>query len=485
MNTGLHPALGLAAGLLCVAGQAEAKVKQKYNVIYILADDLGYGDLGCTGQARFATPNIDSLRAGGMLFTQHYSGCAVSAPSRSALLTGQHTGHTYIRGNREMKEGEGQLPLPDHTYTMAEMFRSAGYATACTGKWGLGYPGSEGDPLNQGFDDFYGYNCQLLAHRYYPDHLWHNRDRITLTGNAGYRRGDYAPDMIHEHTLSWLDSRGDDPFFLYYAIVQPHAELIVPEDSIIAAYRGRFEERPYKGGAKGDYGQQMSKGGYCSQPETRATFAAMVARIDKYVGDIMALLREKGLDKNTIVMFTSDNGPHREGGADPDFFNSYGPYRGVKRDLYEGGIRLPLIAWAPGMIEGGSQNDHVCAMWDMLPTFAQIAGAKVPSGAAVDGISILPALTGRGRQRCHDYLYWEFHEMGGRQAVRMGRWKGVATNVMNPAKTRLELFDLETDPGERHDVAADNPDICSRLRGIMRSARTESPQFPFKAIDME
>ncbi|MDR0510106.1 MAG: arylsulfatase [Rikenellaceae bacterium] len=458
---------------------AEVSDDQRLNVVYILADDLGYGDLGATGQRKFTTENIDRLRAEGMFFRQHYSGSTVSAPSRSALMTGQHTGHTPIRGNRELPDGaEGQSPLPAGTYTIARMFHEAGYATGCFGKWGLGWPGSEGDPVNQGFDEFYGYNCQRWAHRYYPDHLWHNLERVELPSNVGGRRGTYAPDLIQQQALQFIAKNGNRPFFLFMPITLPHAELLAPDDSLLWRYRGLFPEVPFRGG---DYAPDMNIASYCSQREPYATFAAMVSRIDRYVGEVMAALKAAGIDGRTVVMFSSDNGPHREGGANPDFFDSYGPFRGVKRDLYEGGVHLPLFVRAPQMVRAGSTSDHICAFWDMLPTMADLAGVELPATVRTDGISIVPTLTGRGRQRQHDYLYWEFHEQGGKLAIRMGRWKGVMLNVSKPDKAVFQLFDLSTDIHEDHDVAAQHPDVVARIRDIFRTAHTESETFRFNS----
>ncbi len=473
----------LGGGVLAAAltGAAQLQAAPKMNVIYILADDLGYGDLGCTGQKKFTTPNIDRLAAQGMLFTQHYSGSTVSAPSRSALMTGQHTGHTWIRGNREMPGQEGQLPLPAGTYTIPAMFKKAGYVTGAFGKWGLGFPGSEGDPVNQGFDEFYGYNCQREAHRYYPQHLWHNTEKVILEGNKDYRRGEYSQDLIHAQCMAFVEANRSKPFFLFMPYVLPHAELIVPEDELIGRYRGVFKEVPYEGIKGSAYGPDMSVTAYCPQPEPYATFAAMIARLDQYVGDLMDKLTELGLDKNTIVMFSSDNGPHREGGANPDFFDSYGPFRGVKRDLYEGGIRLPLIAWAPGKIQAGVKNDHICASWDMLPTFAAIAGAKIPASVRTDGLSILPTLTGKGKQKQHEYLYWEFHEQGGKLAVRMGDWKGIMLNATKDKNPSIALYDLSKDIHEDNDVAARHPEVVAKIREIFKAAHTDSKIFQFNS----
>lgn len=443
------------------------------NIIYILADDLGYGDLSCYGQEKFSTPNIDRLAAEGMLFTQHYSGATVCAPSRSALLTGQHTGHTFIRGNYEIKP-EGQYPLPDETKTMAESLKDAGYVTGAFGKWGLGFPGSEGDPNKQGFDTFYGFNCQRLGHHYYPYHLWSNQDSIVLEGNAGRNQNSYAPDLIHEQTMAFLEKNKDTSFFLYVPSIIPHAELVAP-DSILAEYQGNYPpEKPYEGN---DDGPGYRHGGYGSQPTPHAAFVAMIKILDRQVGEIVKRVEELGLTDNTLIIFTSDNGPHREGGADPDYFDSNGPYRGTKRDLYEGGIHVPMIASWPGKIMAGSQSDHISAFWDIFPTFASLAGAQPP--AQTDGISMVPTLLGQGEQPRHEYLYWEFHEKGGRQAVRRGEWKAVRYNVKKNPDSIVQLYNLTNDPGEEQDVAAEHPEIEQELRRIMEEARTPSEIFSF------
>ncbi|WP_020567915.1 arylsulfatase [Neolewinella persica] len=456
-----------------VADDAGAAPLPGPNIIYILADDLGYGDLSCYGQQKFDTPNIDRLAAEGMLFTQHYSGATVCAPSRSALMTGQHTGHTFIRGNYEIRP-EGQYPLPDETITLAETLKSAGYVTGAFGKWGLGFPGSEGDPTKQGFDTFFGYNCQRLGHHYYPYHLWSNQDSIALEENAGQLKGTYAPDLIHERTMAFLEEHKDTSFFLYVPSIIPHAELVAP-DSILANYRGNFPpEKPHEGL---DGGPGYRDGRYGSQATPHAAFVAMIQILDRQVGEIVRRVEELGIADNTLIIFTSDNGPHQEGGADPDYFDSNGPYRGTKRDLYEGGIHVPMIVSWPGKIKAGTRSEHVSAFWDIFPTFASLAGAEVP--AQTDGISMVPTLLGQGEQPEHEYLYWEFHERGGRQAVRQGNWKAVRYNVNKDPKSIVQLFNLTEDPGEEHDVAADHPDKEQELRLIMDGARTPSEVFSF------
>lgn len=476
--------LGILLGILLFSACNNAKkekteVPTQPNIIYILADDLGYGDLGCYGQTKFETPNLDRMAAEGMLFTQHYAGSTVCAPSRSVLLTGQHTGHTPIRGNKEYNP-EGQHPMSHTAYTLAEMLKEAGYATGAFGKWGLGFVGTEGDPNNQGFDEFYGYNCQRQAHRYYPMHLWHNSQKISLEGNDFKNTEVYAGDLIHEQALKFIDDNKDQPFFMYYPNVIPHAELIMPEGEMMNKYRGKFEEQPHVDNRPGaNYGDEpFEVKYYCSQPEPRTTFAAMVSLLDKQVGEVFGKLKELGIDDNTIVMFSSDNGPHKEGGADPDFFNSNGGLRGYKRDLYEGGVRAPMIVRWPSKIKGRSKSSHVSAFWDVMPTLADAAGVPVPKN--IDGISFMPELVGE-QQEQHDYLYWEFHEQGGKQAVRKGKWKAVRLNCFDEAKTTVELYDLSADKGEENNVAAEYPQIVEEMLVIMQKEHMNQPDFPFEA----
>lgn len=447
---------------------------QKPNIIYILADDLGYGDVGCYGQKIIKTPNIDKLASEGMLFTQHYAGCTVSAPSRSSLITGLHTGHTFIRGNKEV-EPEGQYPLPANTFTLAEMFKQSGYVTGAFGKWGLGFPKSTGDPNNLGFDEFYGYNCQKLAHNYYPYYLWHNQTKVILDGNAGEKKEQYAPDIIHQQALTFLRNNKSNKLFMYLAYTFPHAELTSPEDSIYNMYINKIKEKnPYEGV---DSGKGYKDGAYGTSLTPHSDFAAMVTRLDAYVGDIMAELKRLGIDKNTLVIFTSDNGPHREGGADPDFFDSYGPLRGVKRDVFEGGIRVPMIAAWPGTIKSGAKTDLISAFWDMMPTFKELVGNK--SINTTDGISIVPTLLSQNKQNTHKYMYWEFHEQGGKIAVRMGKWKGIKLDYQSNPNGKMLLFDLSTDIHEDNDLAANYPKIVAKIEKIMKKARTESSIFNF------
>lgn len=466
----------LLAGLISSAFSANLLAKDtKPNVVFIIADDLGYGDLSSYGQKKFSTPHIDEVASHGMRFTQAYSGTTVSAPSRSSLITGLHSGHTSIRGNREI-DPEGQFPIPANTNTIFKMFKDAGYNTGAFGKWGLGFPGSEGDPNHQYIDEFYGYNCQMLAHNYYPTHLWHNDKKIELPENSEGGLVSYSQDLIQEETLKFIENQNSSkPFFLFVPNVLPHAELLVPEDSIIQKFRGKFPETPYKGV---DYGHpSFRKGSYCSQEHPRATFAAMVTRFDMYVGQIVQKLKDEGLYDNTLIIITSDNGPHREGGADPDFFNSNSIYRGYKRDLYEGGIRIPFIASWKGKITPGTSSDFMFAFWDLMPTFAEVAKSKDKNYFCGDGISVLPTLTNKGKQKTHNYLYFEFQELGGRQAVRKGNWKLIRQNIRNSGGY-YELYNIASDPSEKWNRIEQEPAIFNDLKSIMEQARIDDPNWP-------
>jgi len=439
------------------------------NIIFILADDLGYGDLGCYGQKLIQTPNLDAMAKQGIRFTQFYAGTAVCAPSRSSLLTGQHTGHTPIRGNKGV-EPEGQWPIPDSALTIAEVLKKAGYATGDFGKWGLGPVASSGDPIKQGFDSFYGYNCQSLAHNYYPDHLWQNDTRINFAANTLNSFADYSADLIHQKALSFISDQKNKPFFLYLSYTLPHAALQVPNDSLFQKYKKLFKEKEQP------IPEQWDGKGYAPQSYPHAAYAAMVNRLDIYVGQMLQKLRELGIDKNTLVIFSSDNGPHKEGGNDPVFFNSNGSLRGIKRDLYEGGIREPVIAWWPGKIKAGSTSDYTGAFWDFLPTFAELA--KQPKPQNIDGISIVPALLGQKNAPVHPWLYWEFHEQGGKQAVRMGKWKGVKLNAAGNPNGPIELYDLQHDVSEKNNIAGKHPEIVQAIQKIMQEQHRESPDFP-------
>lgn len=454
---------------LLAALSVRADFPKQPNVIFILADDLGYGDLSCYGQEKFATPNIDQLAADGMRFTQNYSGSAVCAPARCSLLTGLDIGHAPIRANRIVGD-EGDQPMPRDTFTMAHLFKNAGYTTGIFGKWGLGAPNSGSEPLDMGFDRFYGYNCQRQAHHYYPYFLWNDRQREILWGNVGLEHGDYAPDLIQNQCLQFIETNQDRSFFCYYAPTQPHAEMVAPEKYMMR-YRGKFlPESVYKGC---DSGPKFRRGDYASQPEAHAALPAMINVLDDYVGELRRKISELGIAENTLIIFSSDNGPCEEGGNDPEYFQSSGPFRGIKRDLYEGGIRTPLIACWPGTIQQSQTTDHVSAFWDIMPTLAELIGQPAPKNT--DGISILPTLLDKDGQQDHESLYWEFHKRGGRIAIRKGNWKGVRYSVIKNPDSPLELYNLESDPGEKTNVAAQHPEVVAELDRLLKEARTESP----------
>ena len=448
---------------------------QPPNVIYILADDLGIGDIGIYGQKIIKTPHLDKLAQSGMRFLNHYSGSTVCAPARSVLMTGQHAGKTPIRGNKEVWP-EGQMSLPDGSLTVAEIFQKNGYTTGAFGKWGLGFIGSEGDPINQGFDTFFGYNCQREAHRYYPEHLWDNQNRYGIENNR-MNQNVYAPDLIHSRALHFIKQNQDNPFFLYYPTIIPHAELVIPENSFFEMYHGKFEETPWINSAKGaNYGDKnFNVAHYTTQTQPRTTTAAMISYLDAQVGEIVRLVNELGLSENTIIMFTSDNGPHKEGGADPDFFDSNGIYRGYKRDLYEGGIKVPFIVNWPGVIPKSSVSKHISSFSDFLPTITDLLDTDVPEN--IDGISFLPTLKGDPQPE-HEHLYWEFHGLGGRQAVRYGKWKGIKLNVKIPDETQFELYDLDKDPQESFNLAVSESDVATEMMKIMDSEHKSSDLFP-------
>ena len=430
------------------------------NIVYILADDLGYGELGCYGQQKIETPQIDRLAAEGISFTAHYAGAPVCAPSRCVLMTGLHTGHAYVRDNRG-KPVIGQLPIPDETVTVAELLKDAGYRTGVVGKWGLGGPDTTGLPNLQGFDFFYGYLDQWRAHDYYPEYLWRNQRQVPLEGNEDGGQENYSHDRMTEAALEFLaDAPQEHPFFLYVAYTIPHVSLQVPDDSL-EQYRGRFPETPYPGAH------------YAGHDQPRAAYAAMISRMDLDVGRIMAELKRRKLDQDTLVIFSSDNGPTYAGGADAGFFNSAGELRGLKGSLYEGGIRVPMIARWPEKIEPGSKSDHPSAFWDLLPTFTELAGAKTPD--AIDGISMVATLLGKPeRQAAHEYLYWEHRSR--MQAVRMGDWTAVRKKVGGP----VELYDLATDPGEERNVAGSHKEVVKQIERIFVEGRTPSEHFPLK-----
>lgn len=477
-----------AAAWPSLLSRCRRSIAAKPNIIFILADDLGYGELGCYGQRKIRTPHIDRLAAEGMRFTQHYSGSPVCAPSRCTLLTGKHTGHAYIRDNDEMGERgdvwhdlslEGQRPLLPGISTIGTVLKGAGYSTGAVGKWGLGGPATSGHPNRQGFDFWYGYLCQRIAHNYYPPYLWRNDNKEILEGNEfffphqrfpedkdpndcsaylSYSGKIYASDRITEEALNFIKNQSAHPFFLYLAFTVPHAALQVPEDSL-RKYEGAFPETPYLG-AKG----------YLPHPTPRAAYAAMVSRMDEGIGRVMTLLRSLGIDRETLVMFSSDNGPTYNGGTDSEFFQSAGPLRGLKGSLYEGGIRVPLIARWPGRIEPGTMTGHISAFWDLLPTITDLSGLE--TSAECDGISFLPTLLGReGKQKGHGYLYWEYQ---GKQALRLRQWKA----IRDVEKQTWELYDLESDIGERINLASANPELIRDIDKAMAAARTESGLFP-------
>ena len=466
--------MGAVASLTsCSSQKPKDETPARPNIIYILADDLGIGDIQPYGQKLIQTPNLNRLQEQGLRFTQAYAGTAVSAPSRCSLMTGLHTGHAFVRGNKGV-DPEGQVAMPEGTFTMATMLKEQDYATGCFGKWGLGYPGSVSDPTKVGFDQFFGYNCQTLAHDYYPDHLWNNEARIDLPQNYEQREVTYSADTIHQQALQFIRQHADQPFFTFLSYTLPHAALILPHDSVYDMYCRLIPEADEVPYAPKDPNR---RGAYGATARPLASFASMVTRFDRYVGDVMQLLDSLGIADNTVLIFTSDKGPHREGGANPDYFDSYGPYRGIKRDLYEGGIRMPFLIRWPGHIKAaGTDCDHIIAFWDMLPTFAELAGYEKP--LQTDGISFVPTLLGQEGQQSHESLYWEFHEQNGKQAVRRGQWKGVRLQVGTDQPV-FELYDLSNDIHEDHNVAAEHPDIAAELNAIIDSCHVESELFDF------
>jgi arylsulfatase len=449
----------IALLMLLLAGP---KALDKPNIIFIMADDLGYAEVGCYGQKKIETPHLDRLARGGLRFTHFYSGSPVCAPSRCVLLTGKHTGHAYIRDNGELPT-EGQRPLPEGTFTLGRMLQLQGYVTCVIGKWGLGGPDSSGEPNRQGFDHWFGYLCQRHAHNYYPRYLWRNGEKVVLEGNdRGLTGKHYAPDLMMDEARGFIRKNKGNPFFLYLATPVPHAAIQVPEDSL-EHYRGRWEDPPYTGNK-----------GYLPHPAPRAGYAAMVTRMDRGIGTILDLLKELGLEDRTLVCFTSDNGPTFNGGSDSAFFESAGPLRGLKCSVYEGGIRVPMIVRWPGHTAPGTVTHHVSALWDVMPTLAGVVKAKLPED--LDGVSFLPTLLGEEGQEEHDYLYWEYRSRQA-QAVRMGDWKAIR-RIM---KGTFELYDLKEDIGESIDVAGDHPEVAEKMRAIMETGRTDSEAFPLAA----
>lgn len=495
----------LLVGASCAPKQPEAEKAAeaaKPNIIFILCDDLGYGDLACYGQKYIETPNLDRMAAEGMRFTQAYAGSPVSAPSRASLMTGQHSGHSKVRGNREYwaDSGEvaygankdyavvGQMPYDTAHVIIPEIMKANGYTTGMFGKWAGGYEGSESTPDKRGIDEYYGYICQFQAHLYYPNFL--NRYskslgdtaviRIPLEQNIqhamygdDYRnRVQYSADLIHQEAMKWIEKQdGKQPFYGFFTYTLPHAELVQPEDSIVKYYMEKFQnDKTYPGSEGSRYNPVM---------HTHAQFAAMITRLDKYVGEIMQVLDEKGLAENTILMFSSDNGPHEEGGADPEFFGRDGQLRGLKRQCYEGGIRVPFIVRWPGKVKAGSVNDHIFAFYDIMPTFCDLIGEedyvekyRNPRLAEdyFDGISFAPTLLGQEGQQVHDFLYWEFEETD-QIGIRMGDWKMVVV------KGEPRLYNLAEDLHENNDVAVQHPDIVAKMKEIIAAQHVESPDF--------
>lgn len=448
--------LWLAVSLLFAFDiHAAEKAKRPPNIIFILADDLGYGDLGCYGQKRIRTPHLDKLAADGIRFTQAYAGSTVCAPSRSCLMTGQHTGHTRIRGN-------ALVPLRPEDQTVAELLKTAGYTTGLVGKWGLGEPDTTGIPNRQGFDYFFGYLNQTHAHNYYPDYLWRNEERVPLRnvvtpvgkGGSGVAtvRLDYTADLFAQEAITFVEKNRAQPFFLYLALTTPHAN----------------------NEAKAEGMEVPSDEPYTNElwPQSEKNKAAMITRMDRDIGQLLAKLDELGLAQDTIIFFTSDNGPHREGGNDPAFFQSSGLLQGIKRSLTEGGIRVPMIVRWQGTIRAGQVSKQVWAFWDFLPTAAELVGITPPKG--IDGISIAPTLLGKRQRQQHEFLYWEFHEGGSKQAVRMDDWKGIRLSPDAP----LALYRLDKDIGETNNLAAKYPRIVKRMETYLKTARTESAEWP-------
>jgi arylsulfatase A len=495
MTTRALSLLGLLGSLAaCSAATGGASAPEQPappNIVFFLADDLGYGEVGSFGSELIPTPHIDSIAERGMRLTQHYSGSPVCASSRCVLLTGLHTGHCEVRNNWEnggWGEGdpEGQWPLAAGTATLARQLQDAGYATGAVGKWGLGGPDTTGAPENQGFDFFCGYLCQRVAHNHYPTHLWRNGERLPLGDNAWYHShqklaepleseeeyyarfdsGVYAHDVMQEQALEFLHANADRPFFLYYASPIPHASLQVPPEWLLPFPR-EWDEEPYLGTK-----------GYLPHPRPRAAYAAMVAHLDAQVGAVLDTLEELGVADNTLVVFTSDNGPTFNGGTDSTFFASAAGMRGLKCSVHEGGIKVPTVASWPGRIAPGTSSNFASAFEDWLPTLLEVAG-RAPA-TATDGVSLVPTLTGAAGQVPHDHLYWEY---AGQQAVREGSWKAVRTRLRKGDLTTL-LFDLETDPAERHDLASERPEVLARMEALFLEARTPSEQFPLPAIDL-
>lgn len=478
LNLPLIGTIGLGVTLATLTGCGTVVQQEETtspNIIFIMADDLGYNELGCYGQEIIKTPNIDRIAAEGMRFTQHYSGSPVCAPSRCVLMTGKHTGHSYVRNNFEVKGGDGfwgQKPLPDSTITIAELLKSKGYATAAIGKWGLGKTGSEGDPNNQGFDLFYGFNCQRHAHNHYPEFLIKNQDTVWLEGNTRKLTGEqYSQDLFIKEALQFINSNKNKPFFLYLPFIIPHLSIQVPEESL-EEYKGSIREEDYK------------HRGYLQHPFPRAGYAAMISHMDDGIGQIVNKIKKLGLDKNTIIIFASDNGPThgRLGGADSDFFNSSGPLSGRKGSLLEGGIRVPMVVSWPGKIKPGTVTDLPSAFWDVLPTLCEISGSEIPED--IDGISFLPTLLGENDQEHHENLYWEFPAYGGQAAMIKGDWKLLIQNLISKNKpVTIQLFNIKKDIGELNDLSKEKPEIVKELLHKMNQSHVHSDLFKFPELE--
>ncbi len=458
------PLLSVLLAALCTNHLASAA---QPNIIFVLADDLGYGDLSCYGQTHFTTPHLDRMAAEGLKFSQHYAGSTVCAPSRACLLTGQHTGHVHQRANGPVAFREDPQDL-----CVAKWLQDAGYHTAMIGKSGLSCRSDDAMlPYRKGFDHFFGFISHGAAHRHYPVSLWLNGKQVKYPGNHGKEGDTYSGDLFIDDALAFVEQHGRQaepgrPFFLHLALQHPHLDLAVPE-KWREPYRGQFKEKPI--GSK--------KGHFRHEKQPMATFAGMIAHLDDSIGRLLSKLREEGLAENTLVLFASDNGAVTAGGWKHTNFDSSGPLRGCKRDLYEGGVRVPMIAWWPGTIAAGRQTDHVSTFWDFAPTACELAGAPAP--ANTDGLSYVPTLLNQGSQPEHDYLYWEFHEQGGKQAVRLGQWKGIRLNAKKEPNAPLELYNLSNDLGEQHDVSAEHPDVVAQIAALMKQAHTEHPRYHF------
>ncbi len=461
--------------------------ERRPNIIYIYADDLGYGELGCYGQQIIKTPNIDKLAANGMRYTRHYSGSAVCAPSRCVVMTGKDTGRSYIRNNSEWGAdknpfNEGQEPLKDSEVTLAELLKDRGYRTGVAGKWGLGGPTTQGIPTRQGFDDFFGYHCQRQAHSYYPSHLWHNDKQVPLNDRpipghqklkqapadwSVYEGERYAPQVIADHMLDFIAKSADDqqPFFFWYTTIIPHVSLHVPSRLIDQyGYGDTLDDKPYLG-----------EKGYNPHPRPHAAYATMISFMDEQVGRIVALLEEKGIADNTLIVFSSDNGTTFNGGVDAAYFNSVAGLRGLKASLFEGGIRVPMIAAWPGRIKAGTTSDMVCAQVDMLPTLIESAGGKAPAG--IDGVSLLPTLLGQPEQQQRPaFYYWE---LGKQQAILKDHWKLIRTFTKD-GKATVHLYNLADDSGEKNNLADQQPERVKSMIDLMLEHRTEPEVAPFR-----